>query len=46
LAFAFDPARQAILLVCADKSSINQKLFYKNLIKKADKRFEQHLLNQ
>ena len=44
LVFAFDPKRQAILLVCADKSGGSQKRFYKDLIRKADKRFETHLL--
>ena len=44
LAFAFDPKRQGILLICADKSGGSQKRFYKDLIKKADKRFDEHLL--
>lgn len=43
-AFAFDPKRKAILLVAGDKSGTGQKKFYKTLINKADKRFEQHLL--
>jgi hypothetical protein len=43
LAFAFDPKRQGILLICGDKSGGSQKRFYKNLIKKADKRFDEHL---
>jgi hypothetical protein len=43
VAFAFDPARQAILLVAGDKSGISQKRFYKTLIGKADKRFDDHL---
>lgn len=43
LAFAFDPKRKGILLVCGDKSGGSEKRFYKALIKKADKRFEQHL---
>ncbi|MGH1351791.1 MAG: type II toxin-antitoxin system RelE/ParE family toxin [Methyloligellaceae bacterium] len=42
-AFAFDPARNAILLVAGDKSGGSQKKFYKTLIKKADERFDQHL---
>jgi len=45
LAFAFDPKRQAILLVCGDKSGGSEKRFYKELIKKADKRFDKYLLN-
>ncbi len=43
LAFAFDPKRQAILLVCGDKSGTSTKKFYKTLIKKADERFTDHL---
>lgn len=42
-AFAFDPQRQAILLVAGDKSGGSQKRFYKQLIAKADKRFSAHL---
>lgn len=44
LAFAFDPKRRAILLVCGDKSGSSQKRFYQSLLKKADKRFENYLL--
>lgn len=43
VAFAFDPKRQAILLVAGDKSGGSQKRFYRELIRKADKRFEAHL---
>lgn len=43
LAFAFDPTRKAILLVCGDKAGVSSNKFYKNLIKKADKRFDDHL---
>lgn len=43
LAFAFDPTRKAILLICGDKSGGSEKRFYKKLIKKADKRFDKHL---
>lgn len=42
-AFAFDPQRQAILLVASDKSGGSQKRFYQKLIAKADKRFSVHL---
>jgi len=41
--FAFDPQRKAIVLVAGDKSGGSEKRFYKDLIKKADKRFDQHL---
>ncbi len=43
VAFAFDPDRQAILLVAANKAGISQKRFYKELIRKGDNRFEQYL---
>jgi hypothetical protein len=43
LAFAFDPKRKAILLVAGDKSGVSEKKFYKQLIAKADKRFDAHL---
>lgn len=43
VAFAFDPERQAILLVAGDKAGVAQKRFYKSLIAKADKRFDKHL---
>jgi len=42
-AFAFDPQRQAVLLVAGDKSGGSQKRFYKQLIAKADARFSTHL---
>jgi hypothetical protein len=42
-AFAFDPQRQAIILVAGDKSGVSEKRFYKQLIKKADERFDNHL---
>ena len=43
VAFAFDPKRKAILLVCGDKSGGSEKKFYKRLIAKADERFASHL---
>ena len=43
IAFAFDPERQAVLLVAGDKSGTNQQTFYKKLIQKADKRFTEWL---
>ena len=42
-AFAFDPKREAVILVAADKSGGSEKKFYKRLIKTADERFDQHL---
>jgi hypothetical protein len=38
-AFAFDPAQSAIILCGGDKQGMNQTLFYKQLISKADARF-------
>ena len=43
IAFAFDPLRQAILLVGGDKTGADQRLFYKRLIRIADDRYENHL---
>jgi len=43
VAFAFDPKRRAILLVGGDKSGGSEKRFYKQLIKKADARFDAHV---
>ena len=43
VAFAFDPGRQAVLLVGGDKSGISAKKFYKALIRKADRRFDDWL---
>ena len=43
VAFAFDPNRQAMLLVADDKSGADQKRFYKRLIGRADARFDTHL---
>ena len=43
IAFAFDPRRQAILLVAGDKSGVSEKRFYRNLMAKADERFDSHL---
>ena len=44
VAFAFDPQRQAVLLVGGDKGSANQKRFYKRLIDVADNRYSEHLI--
>ena len=43
VAFAFDPQRKAILLVAGDKSGVNERRFYRQLIKRADARFSMHL---
>ncbi len=46
VAFAFDPRRKAILLVAGDKSGVGEKRFYRELIRKADERFDAHLAHQ
>ena len=43
VAFAFDPRRKAILLVAGDKSGGSERRFYRELIRKADERFDAHL---
>jgi hypothetical protein len=43
VAFAFDPKRNAIMLVAGDKSGVNEKRFYRQLIATADDRFDAHL---
>jgi hypothetical protein len=43
-AFAFDPNRQAVVLCGGDKSGGSESRFYKQLIAKADKRFDAHCI--
>jgi len=43
VAFAFDSERRAILLVAGDKRGVAQRRFYRDLVRVADGRFEQHL---
>ena len=43
VAFAFDTKRKAILLVAGDKSGVSEKRFYRELIRRADARFNAHL---
>ena len=45
VAFAFDPHRQAILLVGGNKCGVNQSRFYKRLIDVAEHRYQEHLQN-
>jgi hypothetical protein len=45
-AFAFDPEQAAIILCGGEKQGKNQKLFYKQLISKADQRFDSWLKEQ
>lgn len=42
-AFAFDPKRRGIVLCGGDKSGGSEKRFYRQLIAKADDRFDAHL---
>ncbi len=46
VAFAFDPDRQAILLVAGDKSGGGEKRFYRGLIARADTRYRRHLVRR
>jgi hypothetical protein len=43
VAFAFDPKRRAVLLVAGDKSDGSEDRFYRQLLRTADKRFDQHI---
>jgi hypothetical protein len=43
VAFAFDPRRQAVLLVGGDKGGADQRRFYKRLIQVADDRYSGHV---
>jgi len=43
VAFAFDPKRNAVLLIAGDKSGGGEKRFYRQLIARADERFDEHL---
>lgn len=42
-AFAFDPNRAAIILVAAEKQGVDQDRFYRDLLKKANDRYDRHL---
>jgi hypothetical protein len=43
IAFAFDPDRKPVLLVAGDKSGGGERRFYRQLIARADERFDRHL---
>ena len=43
VAFAFATKRKAIPVVAGDKSGRSEKRFYRELIRKADNRFDAHL---
>ncbi len=44
IAFALDPQREALLLIGGNKSGVSQKRFYTQLVAKADKLFDAHLV--
>lgn len=41
--FAFDPDRHAIVLCAGDKTGLNEKRFYKEMIQLADAEYRKHL---
>ncbi len=43
IAFAFDPDRSGILLCAGDKGGVSQRRFYKQLIDRADRLYDDHL---
>ena len=45
-AFAFDPDRQACVLVAGAKQGRSQAMFYEQLIRVADRRFADHLVRK
>jgi hypothetical protein len=42
IAFLFDEERKAVLLIGGDKKGKNEEWFYKNLIKQAEKIYQQY----
>ena len=42
-AFAFNPAREAVILAAGNKSGVSEKRFYRELLRQADARFDEHL---
>lgn len=41
--FAFDPSRRAIVLCAGDTTELNEKRFYRDMIKLADAEYRKHL---
>ena len=41
--FAFDPSRRGIVLCAGSKTGLNEKRFYKEMIKLADSEYRKHL---
>lgn len=44
IAFAFDPTRKAVLLVGGSKQGRNSKLFYDQLVRRADALYDEYLV--
>ncbi len=42
--FAFDPVRRAIVLCAGDKTGVNQKQFYRSMIRMAEAEYRRHLM--
>lgn len=42
--FRFDRSRKAVLLIAGDKAGVSENKFYRDLIKRADKRFDRYLM--
>lgn len=43
IAFAFDPARKAVLLIGGNKAGVSERRFYRQLIDRADALYAEHL---
>ncbi|MCZ7834800.1 type II toxin-antitoxin system RelE/ParE family toxin [Atlantibacter hermannii] len=41
--FAFDPLRRAVVLCAGDKTGVNEKLFYKTMIRQAEAEYRRYL---
>ncbi|HCB1585753.1 TPA: type II toxin-antitoxin system RelE/ParE family toxin, partial [Citrobacter freundii] len=44
--FAFDPSRYGIVLCAGDKTGLNEKKFYKEMIRLADAEYRNHLISK
>ncbi|KFD23409.1 type II toxin-antitoxin system RelE/ParE family toxin [Yokenella regensburgei] len=42
--FAFDPGRKAVVLCAGSKRGVNERRFYKEMIRLADNEFSKHLV--
>ncbi|MBT0722490.1 type II toxin-antitoxin system RelE/ParE family toxin [Rosenbergiella collisarenosi] len=43
--FAFDPIRRAIVLCAGDKTGLNEKRFYRDMLRLAENEYRKHLTN-